>query len=57
MAPAARDLVVVDACVVPLLFESLGLRSAIDGPGRLRAADGRLSATCHLAVDGSAHQL
>ena len=53
-APAACDLVNVDACVVGLLFEGLGLTSALDGRGRFRAAVGRLSAPRLLAGDGGA---
>jgi hypothetical protein len=48
-APAARDLVVVDAGVVRLLLEGLGLTSAFDGRVCLRAVDGRLSAPRLLA--------
>ena len=54
-APAAQDLVVVDACVLRLLFEGLSLTSALDGRGLLRAADGRLSAHRLLAGDNGAH--
>ena len=53
-APAARDLIIVDACIVRLLFEGLLLTSALDGRGRLRAADGCLSTPCLLAGDGGA---
>ena len=53
-APAARDLVVIDACVLRLLFEGLGVTSALDGRSRLCAADGHLSAPCLLAGDGGA---
>jgi hypothetical protein len=49
VAPAARDLVVVDASVVRLLLEGLGLTSALDGRDCLRAVDGRLSAPRLLA--------
>ena len=53
-APAARDLVVVDACVVCLLFEGLGVTSAFDSRSCLCAADGCLSAPHLLAGDGDA---
>ena len=56
VAPAARDLIVVDACVARLLFEGLGLTSALDGRGRLRAVDGSLSAPRFLAGDGGARR-
>ena len=55
-APAACDLVNVDACVVGLLFEGLGLTSALDGRCRFRAVDGRLSAPRLLAGDGGARR-
>ena len=48
-APTARDLVVVDAGVVRLLLEGLGLTSALDGRDCLRAVNGRLSAPRLLA--------
>jgi len=48
-APAARDLVVVDAGVVHLLLEGLGLTSAPDGRDCLRVVDGCISAPCLLA--------
>ncbi len=51
-APAARDLIVVDAGVVRLLLEGLGLTSAFDGHVCLRAVDGRLS-TPRLLARGS----
>ena len=55
-APAACNLVNVDACVVRLLFEGLGLTSALDGRRRFCAADGRLSAPRLLAGDGGARR-
>ena len=55
-APAACDLVVVDACIVRLLYEGLGLTSALDGRGLRCAADGRLSAPHLLAGDGGARR-
>jgi hypothetical protein len=45
VAPAARDFVVVDACILRLLFKGLGLTSALDGRGRLCAVNVRLSAS------------
>ena len=54
VAPATCDLVVVDACVVRLLFEGLGLTSALDGRGRLCAAEGHLSAPRLCAGGGGA---
>ena len=53
-APAAQNLVVIDTCVVRLLFKGLRLMSELDGRGRLRAADGRLFAPRLLAGDGGA---
>ena len=56
-APAARDIVIVNAYVIRLLFKGLGITSAFDGRGRLHAANGDLSAPRLLAGDGGAHRL